>query len=886
MKKIISLLLCAVMCLTAMLTLAGCKKNKGDGSGSGNGGNGGSNPDALIIMTEALDGLFNPFFSTSANDATIVSMTQIGMLTSKYVNGEAVVAYGEDEATATLDFESYYDEDLDQTVYTFVIKNGIQYSDGHPLTIEDVLFNLYVYLDPAYTGSATIYSTEIQGLAAYRAQDPDIKDGDSDNETLVNELASERALNRILTLVECFRNVSQELNPGASSYNVPKDKMIEYITNGTYHETVAYLEAVATEDEYSSVTYQQLLDDYYLTLEYFEEELNNDYNNSIGAYTDEPYKSHEEFNDEIFCFMYAEGYVDVEYERNADGVGYDKNNIKKLTANYSTDTITTREAAINKVFNDKIKMSLDEVLLAWGTSTKLKTDYTAKAKDIILNEDSMNEDGTGLKVPNISGIVSLGHTTSTQSVTVNGNTYAVAHEHNADGTPKNSEEYDVLTITINGVDPKAVWNFAFSVAPEHYYGAGDSVGVDIANNQFGVVWSSFDFMKNVLQTPTNNRLPMGAGPYKATNRANDDNPDRKDFYSNNIVYFKANNYFETVGSGLNNAKIGKIRYQVISATQAISELEKGSVHYITPQYSQDNYSIINDLVKNSHFESITTDQLGYGYIGINASEVEDINLRRAIMCAMNTTLSVQYYASGTAEQIYYPMSQVSWAYPKDESGNYLKLNGTDYPQANGTFSEDVARANIEYYMSQADYTSSDLKLTFTIAGTSLQDHPTYTTFRDAAKLLNSMGWDITVEADQQALTKLATGSLQVWAAAWGSSLDPDMYQVYHKNSTATSTLAWGYPGIKSRQNREEIDLLNELSELIEQARETEDRAIRSEIYLEAMECVLDLAIELPVYQRSTVYMYNTDVIDSSTIPSDINPYSSPLDRIWEIDFKH
>ena len=48
--------------------------------------------------------------------------------------------------------------------------------------------------------------------------------------------------------------------------------------------------------------------------------------------------------------------------------------------------------------------------------------------------------------------------------------------------------------------------------------------------------------------------------------------------------------------------------------------------------------------------------------------------------------------------------------------------------------------------------------------------------------------------------------------------------------------------------------------------------------------VLDLAIELPVYQRSTIYAYNSSVIDSASLPDEINPYSSPLDRIWEIEF--
>jgi peptide/nickel transport system substrate-binding protein len=179
---------------------------------------------------------------------------------------------------------------------------------------------------------------------------------------------------------------------------------------------------------------------------------------------------------------------------------------------------------------------------------------------------------------------------------------------------------------------------------------------------------------------------------------------------------------------------------------------------------------------------------------------------------------------------------------------------------------------------------SELRITFTIAGSTLQDHPTYKVFRDAAALLNSLGWEVEVVCDTQALTKINTGSLEVWAAAWSSALDPDMYQVYHKDSTATSTKAWGYDYIKTSGSAEENDILEELSDLIDQARETNNQNERADLYEQAMGYVLDLAVELPVYQRSVLYAFNSGVINADTIPEEINPYSSPLDRIWEIEF--
>ena len=66
-KRIISLILFVSIMLSITSVLSSCGSN---------------GEQAFVIMTDTLDGLFNPFFSTSASDGTIVSMTQIGMLTS------------------------------------------------------------------------------------------------------------------------------------------------------------------------------------------------------------------------------------------------------------------------------------------------------------------------------------------------------------------------------------------------------------------------------------------------------------------------------------------------------------------------------------------------------------------------------------------------------------------------------------------------------------------------------------------------------------------------------------------------------------------------------------------------------------------------------------
>ncbi|MBR2929722.1 MAG: hypothetical protein IKC32_00700 [Clostridia bacterium] len=832
----------------------------------------GAKPDAFVIMTEELDGLFNPFFSTTAADGTIVSMTQIGMLTTGYENGEVTIEFGDDQAVVTKDFEQTFDGtkgEKGQTTYTFVIKNGIKYSDGVPLTIGDVLFNLYVYLDPVYTGSATMYSTDILGLAEYRSQ---THGADSDIDETISGAAQVHATNRMNELINLFMQAGKTQTAG--TYSATYDQMKAAIL--AHGLSAGYKQAISNNPD--EVTVQNLLADYELALKYFKEELGDDYVSAQEAYTEIPYKNHKEFKDPIFAFMCYEGLVEIKYKKDPVTNKDIKTEIETLTPMYNT-SIKTMEEAIDYVYNRKISTELHQILMYWATAQKLQNEYLAKAKAVVLHASITDGE---LAIPSIEGIKSLGHTAGAPTtVTVNGTTYTVAKEHNEDGTPKNAGEYDILQITIDGVDPKAVWNFAFAVAPQHYYAEG--YDVDIANNKFGVEFGSYEFMTDVIQSVRNIKVPVGAGAYKATNAKNEDNPQGTAFFQDNVVYFKANTYFETVGEGIENAKIEKVRYKVTSASNALNALESGEVHYVTPQLTDDNINKINSM-KNKGIESTYTDQLGYGYIGINAGKVKDINLRRAIMAAMDTSRALSYYRTGTAETIYWPMSTVSWAYPKDAQGKNDRDNLHDYPAKQ--FNDETAMEQIRNYMTAAGVAEGDseLSIKFTIAGANLTDHPTYNTFIHAAELLNKCGWDIEVVADTQALTKLSTGSLAVWAAAWGSTIDPDLYQVYHKNSTATSVLAWGYREILQNTTSEEYGILSDLSDVIDQARETDDIETRKGLYRQALGYILDLAVELPVYQRSVLYAYNTNVIDETTFPEVINPYSSPLDKIWEIEF--
>ncbi len=844
--------------------------------------------DSMVIMTEELTGLFNPFYATSGADMDVVGMTQLAMLSTDYdptaekVEDRVKVVVGENEPTAVLAYSDIPAEDESKTVYTFVLKNDLKFSDGKPLTMNDVMFNIYEYLDPVYTGSSTMYSIDIQGLTQYRTQ-TNFSGETGGTEDDISEDARAYAVARIDELINVYKD-NGETETG--SYYLDEADMKEAISK--HNVTPGFKNAVATKSEQADMLdadYRKiLLADYNLALTEFKKELETDFLSAKEAYdlNTAPYSDwKKEFSNDVFKFFYMEGKIKPEYEEKPGG-GYNRAKITgfdyQIGHGFDDVKAYTKEQAIAAVYKDTINEELLNVLSYWGTATTLLTNFQAKAKDILIKNNM--KDGQKV-IPNISGVVSLGHTSDVANVTVNGKEYVVAHEHNEDGTPKNENEYDVLQITINGIDPKAIYSFGFSVAPAHYY-TEDSEHpngrkIDIANNEFGVEFSDSDFQTYVIQSQKHVEVPVGAGAYMATNDDNKNNPTGSEFWSSNIVYYKRNPNF------MFEVKEEKMRMQVVSASNALDKLANGEVDFVTPQYTNDNAERLDKLASKG-FKSLSAWQLGYGYIGINAGKVENIYLRRAIMAAMDVELATNYYRPGESKTIKWPMSTVSWAYPYEDDGAEKIPTDKGYLLWEG---EDKAKAKIKNYMDQAKRhnatTAAKLKYTFTIAGAAITEHPTYQVFTKAAELLNECGWQVEVTPDSQALTKLATGSLEVWAAAWGSSLDPDMYQIYHRNSTATSTYAWGYREIKSNTSLYKLEdsIITALSVKIDEGRNTLDRQERTRIYEEAMELVLDLAVEMPVYQRKTLYAFNSKRLTG--INESVNPYTSPLEEIWNIE---
>ena len=136
----------------------------------------GGQSDTLVVGTQNFDGKFSPFFYTNSYDNDVISLVHLSLLGTdregavvlRGIGGETRPYNGTDY-TYTGIADCVVTENANGTVYyDFTLRDGVTFSDGTPVDIDDVIFSLYVPLDPTYDGIMTLYSLPIQGLEAYR----------------------------------------------------------------------------------------------------------------------------------------------------------------------------------------------------------------------------------------------------------------------------------------------------------------------------------------------------------------------------------------------------------------------------------------------------------------------------------------------------------------------------------------------------------------------------------------------------------------------------------------------------------------------------------------------------------------------------------------------
>lgn len=145
-------------------------------SGCGNGA-GGSSDTPMVVGYSNFSSKFSPFFAESAYDQEAQELTTV-MLVNNDRLGQTLYKGSKGETSEYNGTKYTYHEPADIEVtenkdgsvyYDITLRDDITFSDGEKMTIDDVIFTMYVLCDPTYDGTQTLYSMPIKGMAAYRS---------------------------------------------------------------------------------------------------------------------------------------------------------------------------------------------------------------------------------------------------------------------------------------------------------------------------------------------------------------------------------------------------------------------------------------------------------------------------------------------------------------------------------------------------------------------------------------------------------------------------------------------------------------------------------------------------------------------------------------------
>lgn len=381
-----------------------------------------------------------------------------------------------------------------------------------------------------------------------------------------------------------------------------------------------------------------------------------------------------------------------------------------------------------------------------------------------------------------------------------------------------------VQVTIYGVDPKAIDNLGISVAPEHYYGIGKD-GTKFKKGDLSMVREK-------------NNSPLGSGPYKF------------DKFENNVLTLKAN---EAYYKG--TPKTPTIKFQVTALANMLEAVKTGDIDISAPNATLEAL----DDIEASGLHAELIDTLGYGYIGINAERVPDKNVRKGLMHLMNRKPAIETYYGELASIIERPMSKVSWAYPEDATEYY----GFDPNKALNYFKEagyEQVDKNGKKVLQKED--GSQLKIEVGIAGEGTMNHPSAGILTQMKTELEKMGGILNISDTDSSVffEKLNSGSWDMFVGAWTATPDPDMYQIYYSEG----------PSNHYKINNAELD------KLIIEARQTLDQNKRKEIYAKALDIIMEEAVEMPVYQRKNMTVFNPEIVNIDSLPEDPSPFYTPF----------
>ena len=395
---------------------------------------------------------------------------------------------------------------------------------------------------------------------------------------------------------------------------------------------------------------------------------------------------------------------------------------------------------------------------------------------------------------------------------------------------------------------------------------------------------------------------MGAGAYKFIK------------FENGVINFEANeNYFK----GAPKTKF--VNFREVQDVDKLNGVVTGTIDVTDPSWSKDTAQAVADAnggeVTGPVITTSTVDNLGYGYIGINAHNVNVAGepasdaskaLRKglATIFAVYRDVAIDSYYGEAAEVINYPISNTSWAAPHATDDGYkvafsVDVDGNDIYTSDMSADDKYAAAKTAAlgFFEKAGFTVADGKLTAAPEGAKLEyevmipadgtgDHPAFMILTEAKNAFADLGLNLIINDlsnSSDLWTKLDAIQGEIWCAAWGATIDPDMTQVYfsdvaNKDASGEKHNPDGGPN-QGGSNYDYCIADADLDQLILDGRASTDQAYRKQIYKAALDIVIDWACEIPTYQRQNAIIFSTERVNIDTVTPDITTFYTWLQEI-------
>lgn len=191
MKRDFKKILAATLAFSLAIGCTGCDKEKkepkptpktitevDEGNTNADGRGDGQSDVPLVVASTKFSKQFNPFLASSLADKQVVDLTQVYLVTNDRAG--RIIYNGIDGELREFNDENYtyygasdisvnYNSASDTTTYQIKIRDDLVFSDGEKLTIDDVIFSMYVLCDEDYKGNAILKEMPIKGLTNYLA---------------------------------------------------------------------------------------------------------------------------------------------------------------------------------------------------------------------------------------------------------------------------------------------------------------------------------------------------------------------------------------------------------------------------------------------------------------------------------------------------------------------------------------------------------------------------------------------------------------------------------------------------------------------------------------------------------------------------------------------